>query len=243
VLGVTLTKVLTPVGLVTAVAFAVYGEPLKAWFNPIELRIEVLSSDERNQHLDSVQPSTDVRRVYCHHLKVRNLTPHTTLINCRVWLKRIFILDESRPTKPEESVVFGVPRLMEWAPSEYSPDKRTFANSEIFDLGQTWQNTLQPGDSRGGLNGFTFTIHRDQAAAIELLKKYQDRFGAGGTLECVLFATADNYHAQKEFRFRIEVKPIKTFPGRNPEVEASEITAVEKRPKPQPLLPLEVTGL
>src|SRR5471032_155185 len=56
--------------------------------------------------------------VLLHHLRVVNDTPHRPLVNCRVWLERI--QDEKSPDEFVEPVRFAVPRLMNFAPADYS---------------------------------------------------------------------------------------------------------------------------
>lgn len=204
-------KFLTPIGLITTVAFALYGDFLRGWFYPVEIRIEVLKEGETNQHIDKIYQADELVNLYCHHLRVRNLTPKKTISNCRVWLKRISIVDASKPNEEDDEIIFAVPRLMEWAPSEYSPDKRTFITDQIFDLGKT------------NKYGFELTIYREQKAAISTLSEQREKFKQGATIKCVIFVTADNYHEQKEYSFQITAGTI--------EHTLSKIVAVSNEPK------------
>jgi hypothetical protein len=184
-------KVLTPVGLLTTVAFTLYGDFLRGWFYPVRIRIEVLSREESNQDIETVYQAGSPIQFYSHHLRVRNLSPKKAVENCRVWLKSVSFVDETRPNRPIEANVFGAPRLMEWAPSEYSPDTRTFITEQIFDIGKTFEDR------------FEITIHPCQDHAVKTLAGQKDKFATGATFRCVLYVTADNYQDEDEFTFKI----------------------------------------
>jgi len=75
-------------------------------------------------------------KVFCHHLRIRNRTPAQPVTNCRVWLVKI--LDENDRGAFDETFKFAVPRLMAWAPREYSPDVRSFSEDQVFDFGRSF---------------------------------------------------------------------------------------------------------
>ncbi len=182
-------KCLTPFGVITAVIFTLYKEYWTEWFYPVKLKIEILPEGETNKDTDWPTVDGRKRQAYCHHLRVTNLT-HKTIVNCRVCLKRVALVDESRSRT--EEIIFAAPSWMEWAPSESVRDKRTFVKEQILDLGQTWDES----------EGFTFTIDRDQQSAINRMK---GKFKPGATVKCFLYATADNYHEEQVFGFKIIV--------------------------------------
>jgi hypothetical protein len=163
-------KCFTVIGTIGAVAFALFGDRLRAWLTPVRIRIEPLREDEKNSTYDKEQG----RRAYCHHLAVRNLTPHKPLENCRVWLKSVAV--KQFVEKPPDEPVFAVPAPMEWAPSEYSRQTRTFCNRQFFDLGKAW-------DKEGA---FEITIERDCGAAMNKLGIYtpRDRPDSGSVRHC-----------------------------------------------------------
>ncbi len=179
-------RCVTPLGTITAVLLALYGDFLRGWFYPVEIKIIVPPDEETNDYLDEI-PETH-RKVYCHHLRVKNSTPKKPIENCRIWLKTIEIKKEDKWNR----IPFTVPRLMEWAPSEYERNKRTFSTDQVFDLGKIYQDNAE----------FLLTIDRTQEAAKNRLK---DMSPAGTTLKCVFFATADNYLKEDPFTFEIDV--------------------------------------
>jgi hypothetical protein len=210
-----LLRCLTPIGTISAVAFALYGDFLRGWFYPVQIEIQVLSDEERNQHADwGERDGRKNRRCYCHHLRVKNLTPQKTIINGRVWLKSISIIDDSRSRI--EPINYAVPRLMTWAPSEYDGEKRTFLKDQTFDIGKTWDEN----------EGFEFQIHEKQGLAQGLLHELKSKFLPGTTIECVFFVTAENYHEEKEFHFRILVRNTVLLPGKG--VETSKVVSVDQ---------------
>jgi hypothetical protein len=68
-----------------AVLTALYSERLKAWSDPIDVTIEKIEAINSDTDQDKIYGA-----VYMHHLRVRNLTPHRALQNCRVWLEHVF---------------------------------------------------------------------------------------------------------------------------------------------------------
>jgi hypothetical protein len=178
-------------GTLIAVLIALFGDYLRELIDPIRVTIEVPT--QSNTVIDQIDLNKRIYHVYHHHLVVRNLTSYRTIKDCRVWLKRIFILQADNEWKDEAK--FAVPRLMEWAPSEYSPDKRTFSNEQVFDLGKTFENNM----------GFVASYCREQHGAVPQL------FPTGHKLRFVFFVTADNYQKEKEFTFEIDV--VKSVQG------------------------------
>ncbi len=79
---------------------------------------------------------------------------------------------------------------MEWAPAEFSRDKRTFLTDQLFDIGLTLSSN----------DGFLVTVERGQGGRFEPL------FPVGAKLRLVFFATANNYRREKEFWFEIDVR-------------------------------------
>jgi hypothetical protein len=180
-----LVKCALSIGTLSAVLFALFGDYLRETLDPIQVRIE--APKESNTVIDRCLINNVPTDVYVHHLVVRNLTPHKPIINCRVWLKKIFVQQVNNEWSDEAK--FAVPRLMEWAPSEYSRDKRTFSKQQVFDLGRTLANN----------GGFIAAYDRDQGGAVAR------QFAVGKKLKFVFFVTADNYQKEKEFCFEIEV--------------------------------------
>lgn len=184
-----LVKCALSIGTLSAVLFALFGGYLRETLDPIRVRIEVPQKEANNDFDENPNEG----RVYCHHLRVLNQTPYKPIKNSRVWLKSI------SPKKlngewDDEIMRFAVPRLMEWAPSEWDKDNRTFSIRQVFDLGKTFAND----------GGFLITIDGRQGAAKARLKK----FPVGTTHKCVFYVTADNYQKEEEFSFAITVLPF-----------------------------------
>ena len=129
-----LLHVITAIGVFSAVTMAVYGERIKRLWNRIDLSIE--NPEESNNFFDEILTDTGKTKVLCHHLRVRNKTPTQPVTNCRVWLVKI--LDQSDSGGFEENFKFAVPRLMGWAPREYSPEVRSFSEDQVFDVGRSF---------------------------------------------------------------------------------------------------------
>ena len=127
--------VITAIGVLVAVTMALYGDIIRRRVNPIKLTIEEPEqSDNFFKHADAA--SGRRTKVFCHHLRVKNKKPTQAVTNCRVWLVKI--LDEDERRGFEEQFKFGVPRLMAWAPREYSPNVRSFSEDQVFDLGNSF---------------------------------------------------------------------------------------------------------
>ncbi len=130
-----LLHVITAIGVFSAVAMAVYGERIKRKVNGITLKIEKPEqSDNFFNEADALGGGRT--KVFCHHLRVKNNMPTEPVRNCRVWLVKI--LDENSGGGFEETFKFAVPRLMQWAPREYSPDVRSFSEDQVFDFGRSF---------------------------------------------------------------------------------------------------------
>jgi len=196
------------IGVVVSAAvcgFALFGDRLRARFDPIKLEIDTV--EKPNSVMEAAYKSPqEYLQCYCHHLRVANNTAHKPVINCRVWLKEILVVDKvSR--KWEQPFKFAVPRLMEWAPSEYSRDVRTFARDQVFDLGKTFANN----------KGFQLTINRNQGGA------FQPDYGVNSTLALVFCVTADNYLSEREFFVKLDVRESSAF-------VPSEVTILQVKP-------------
>ena len=176
-------RCLTPLSIFGAVIAALFVDYLREKIFPIEIKIVI--PDESNTVIDE----NSLGRVYVHHLFVKNLTPHRAIINCRVWLKRIEVQQIDNAWMEEQK--FAVPHLMEWAPSEYLHDKRTFIKQQVFDLGRTRENNGE----------FLLAFKRDLGGAVPRA------FPTGKKLRFTFFVSADNYLDEKEFCFEVDVLP------------------------------------
>ncbi len=126
--------VVTGIGVLSAVAMAVYGDRIKRRVNKINLQIE--KPEQSDNFFNEVATLSGKTKVFCHHLRVKNNMPTEPVRNCRVWLVKI--LDEKGRGGFEEKFKFAVPRLMAWAPREYSPDVRSFSEDQVFDFGRSF---------------------------------------------------------------------------------------------------------
>lgn len=173
-------------GILGAVFSALFGDYLREKIFPIDLCIEI---PEGNVVLDQNKG----RPVYSHHLRVRNLTPHRVIKDCRVWLKEISVQNAAGGWERKNQT--PVSRLMEWAPSEYSRDKRTFSTWQVFDFGMTLSDN----------GGFEVRWDRDQGGAFPRI------FPVGNKVRFIFFVTADDYQMENEFFFDVDVVP--SVPG------------------------------
>jgi hypothetical protein len=173
-------QVVTAIGVFSAIMMAVYGDRIKRRFNRITLRIE---KPEQSDNFPNrlVTPNLNTA-VFCHHLRVTNSTPTEPVKNCRVWL--IKILDENGRGGFEEKFKFAVPRLMGWAPREYSPDVRSFSENQVFDFGRSFVQQDGP---------FEIGVYELQGGI------FRGNCSPGQTRRYVFKITADNY---------IEARPI-----------------------------------
>lgn len=124
------------VSVLFAVITALFGDTLRVLVNPLCLQIELPKvvnefPDDRYdpRPLYTQQSPRPVRKVFMHHLVLREKTGGRIVKDCRVWLTAVRDGD-SQPMR-----AFAVPRLMSWAPSEISPEKRSFGGSQVFDFG------------------------------------------------------------------------------------------------------------
>jgi hypothetical protein len=178
-------KCLTSVGTITAVLLALFGDYFREKFDPVQIKIEM--PPENNSVFDKNNYDGVLFDVYCHHLRVVNLTPHRAIRNCRVWMKQILVWNVSGNWR--EEVKTPVPRMMEWAPNEYSKDVRTFCKHQVFDFGQTLSNN----------GGFALTILKEQGGT------FNRRFPVGKKLRFIFYVTADNYLVEETFCFEVDV--------------------------------------
>jgi hypothetical protein len=167
--------VVTAIGVFSAVVMALYGERIKRRVNRISLTIEKPEQSD-NFFNDADSLSGGRTKVFCHHLRVKNSMPTEPVKNCRVWLVRI--LDENDRCGFEEKFKFAVPRLMEWAPSEYSPDVRSFSEDQVFDFGKCFVE-------QGGR--FELNVYKTQGGMLK------SGCLVGERRQYVFRITADNY--------------------------------------------------
>jgi hypothetical protein len=78
---------------------------------------------------------------------------------------------------------------MEWAPSEFSRDERTFSTWQVFDFGMTIENN----------GGFVVCADRDQGGNFSRI------FPVGQKVRFKFFVTADNYQKEEPFTFEVTV--------------------------------------
>jgi hypothetical protein len=183
-----LLRVLTGFGVLVAVVVAIYGDRIRDAANRIRLQIE--NTQQTDSSFNVVTGPEGPIHVFCHHLLVRNLTPSRTVKNCRVWLVKI--LDEDPQGAFREEFRFAVPRLMEWAPAEYSPDVRSFSEDQVFDFGQCHVD-------RGR---FEVSVYKTQGGM------FMGGCVTGKRRRYVLRITADNYVEAKPVTVQVKVKDV-----------------------------------
>ena len=194
------------VGVITAVFAALFGDAMKA--NVDRIRVGIRDTEISNGGFDQ---HPDHGTVYLHHLRVINATPHRPIINCRVWLERI--QDEVSPDMFSEPLRFAVPRLMSWSPGEYSGDKRTFADQQVFDFGM-----VRNDDGRFILSANCFQggyFHNRGDCASEKCRRYFFR------------VTADNFVSDE--LFGVEVRPYVSAIGKSTGTKVNILTSAEVR--------------
>jgi len=174
-----------------AVFAALFGEYFREKIFPIDLCIEI--PQKGNVGFDEGIINGQPVKFYFHHLLVRNLSPHRVIKDCRVWLRKVFVQNAAGEWEPKNQS--PVPRLMEWAPSEYSRDKRTFSTWQVFDFGMTLSNN----------GGFVVSADREQGGNFSRI------FPVGKKVRFTFFVTADNYQEETEFSFDVDV--VQTVPG------------------------------
>jgi len=178
--------VLTAFSVIVAILMALFGDALRQHFDPIRLSIGI--PEVTNNFLDNPVLKGKPTAVYCHHLMVKNHSPHRVIESCRVWLVAILDQDPNGEFGGKGKVQFAVPRLMEWAPKEYSKDKRSFSDSQVFDFGEFFPEC--------GL--FKLRILEEQGGY------FTPDCRPGNKRRYVFHVTADNY--VRSDRFTVEVK-------------------------------------
>ena len=178
-------KCCSTIGTLSAIIVALFIDLWKAKAFPLKLRI---TTAPVNNTVTDISEGENGRAYakYCHHLIVVNDTPHKTVKNCRVWLKSVSHLEQDKWVEKE---VIAVPRLMNWAPSEWSNEERTFCTSQVFDLGVT------VGDN----TGFVLSVNH------KLGGNFRRTFQVNSTLKLILYITADNYQGYEEFAVKIVI--------------------------------------
>jgi hypothetical protein len=174
----------TSVGVFFAVVFALYGPKMSRLASRVDLRIQ--SPDREDSFFNGPE---GVGRNYCHHLLVKNLSPAEPVKNCRVWLVEIRDGPDLNGNFAS-STTFAVPRLMSWAPAEYSPDKRDFSEDQVLDFGKTFVNA-----------GF-FNMDFVQGG------EFNPRCDVGKTRRYVLRITADNYLEAPPITVEVSVRVV-----------------------------------
>ena len=81
-------KVITGFGVVVAVIVALSGDAINNFANRIHLRIENPEQTD-NFFNQAAVPEHGNQPVFCHHLKVVNMTPSRPVKDCTVWLVKI----------------------------------------------------------------------------------------------------------------------------------------------------------
>lgn len=129
-LGKFMLTTVSSLTVLTAITGALYGDRIRTWVDPIKLSFEQIQSpnSEYDKH-------PDYGAVFVHHIRVKNENPDRSVINCRIWLEHV--LDENSDGTFSAKTTFAVPRIMNWAPAEISPESRSFSDEQIFDLGYT----------------------------------------------------------------------------------------------------------
>ncbi len=175
-------------GVILAVLTALYRDAITNLVDRIQLHLELPEQPDNFHNLKST-PAGAVR-VLCHHLRVVNEKPHRPVRNCRVWLVRIF--DEVAEGKFEERFKFAVPRLMPWAPNEFSPEVRSFAEDQVFDFGQSVVD----------FGRFEVTYHERQRGV------FKGDCEVGKTRRYVFKIAADNYVRSESFTVEVRVSKV-----------------------------------
>ena len=174
-----LLELLTSFSVIAAIVAALFGDVLK---EHVQLSIDKPPIENDKSKLDEFEIKDEngniqKTKVYCHHLVVKNEKPYLVVKNCRVWL----ISMEDYVSGKWEKIQFAVPRLMEWAPNEYSEvcgHCMSFSDFQIFDFGKTFVETT--GD-------FELHKYKKQGGKLDLSCK-------GGHRKKYIFRiTVDNY--------------------------------------------------
>lgn len=175
------------VGIFVSIVLALYGDYWKEKVWPIKLKLEVTSQPSTSDKTYFFDPGP----TFNHYLLVKNLTAHKPIKECRIWLKNVERLTQQGTW--ERVNLFVVPRQMQWAPSQYSQDKRTFCTWQFFHLGKSL-----------AADGGSFSI--STFAGNENDEQIQLTFGTNAKLKLTFFATAENYLSDEEFSFTVVVR-------------------------------------
>ena len=98
----------------------------------------------------------------------------------------------------KETFTFAAPRLMEWAPSEYSPDARSFSEDQVFEFGKS---ILQKGT-------FQVSYYKAQGGA------FQGSCIGGHCRRYLFKITADNYIRPGLHTVEVRVRAPEVAEGR-----------------------------
>jgi hypothetical protein len=122
----------------------------------------------------------------------------------------LLVLDQNDSGEFEENFKFAVPRLMAWAPREYSPEARSFSEDQVFDFGRSFVE--QGGRFEVGPCGQGGMFKGDCLA--DQKRQYVFKITADNYISAGLF-TVEVYVERREptsdwpylTRMRVEVKP------------------------------------
>jgi hypothetical protein len=203
-----LAQCLAAGGTIAAVVIALFKDKMVERVSPIWMEIDTDGSEDdfdntftptgKEIDFDECLKKQQSWKVRCHHLRVKitrrphRVLPHRAIINCRVWLAQVWDFDHAKAENDLNAWTrreFAVRRLMEWAPHEYSADKRTFACYDHLDFGMTFENDA----------GFRLSYCSQQAG------KFNRWCRQGQRQRFVFVITGDNYFAEQEFDIEVEV--------------------------------------
>src|SRR5215469_5385312 len=94
------TLLFTAIVNVYAVLYAIHRDFFDSIANGIQLRIE--TPKELHSIIDLVQIERGATRGHYYHLIVVNERPHKAVVNCRVWLKKIYVLNHDSKWKERQ---------------------------------------------------------------------------------------------------------------------------------------------
>ena len=117
------------------------------------------------------------------------MTPSRPVKDCTVWLVKI--LDPTVEGAFQENFRFAVPRLMQWAPAEYSPEARSFSEDQVFDFGKTYVN----------LGYFNVDVYRQGGV-------FNGRCNLGHTRRYIFRLTANNYIKARTVAVDVAVEQV-----------------------------------
>jgi hypothetical protein len=190
---------------------ALFGDFFRNLLNPIRVKISLPKQSDNVVNQRGKGREYAGKYTYCQHLCVENLTPDRPIVNCRVWLESI--------SAESEAPQFAVPRLMNWAPSEWSNDQRTFSCEDVFDLGETIEGDV----------GFELSWNANIGGNLDRVVKTTQKW------RVCLYVTADNYLKRKLFYFEISV-PSSTGTGKGvgDEAKHAKVSVVQGHFSRQP---------